>query len=137
MAAASIAVLRNLREQGLLCATHTLRQEGREIVALPQSEIAQLQNAGISVEVLDSVELDLSHGAPLADIASSFVIWRTEAASKDPEGTLEGVFCRLLCRTHPARHREKSRPKNCYKLTGRPRRMTAVHFAWKLVKNLL
>jgi hypothetical protein len=100
MDAASIAVLRSLREHGLLCATHTLRQEGREIVALPQSEIAQLQNAGISVEVLDSVDLDLSHGAPLADIATGFVIWRTEAAAaEDPEGTLEGVLCRLLCRT--------------------------------------
>jgi hypothetical protein len=54
-------------------------------VALPQSEIAQLQNAGISVEVLDSVELDLSHGAPLADIATGFVIWRIEAAAaEDP-----------------------------------------------------
>jgi hypothetical protein len=84
MDAASIAVLHNLREQGLLCADHTLRREGREIVALPQSEIALLQNAGISVEVLDSVELDLSYGAPLADIATGFVIWRTEAAAEDP-----------------------------------------------------
>jgi hypothetical protein len=102
MDAASIVVLCNLREQGVLFATHTLRQEGREIVALPQSEIAQLQNASIRVEVLDSVELDLSHGAPLADIAAGFVIWRTEAASKDPEGTLEGVLRRLLCRTPDA-----------------------------------
>jgi hypothetical protein len=78
MDAASIAVLRNLREQGLLCADHTLRREGREIAALPQSEIAPLQNAGISVE------LDLSHGPPLADIATGFVIWRTEAAAEDP-----------------------------------------------------
>jgi hypothetical protein len=54
-------------------------------VALPQSEIAQLQNAGISVEVLDSVELDLSHGVPLADIATGFVIWRPRLPRRTPK----------------------------------------------------
>jgi hypothetical protein len=34
----------------------------------------------------------------------------TEAAAEDPERTLERVLCRLLRRTHPARHR-KSPPK--------------------------
>ena len=86
-------------------ADHTLRQEGREIVALPQSEIAQLQNAGISVKVLDSVELDLSHGAPLADIATGFVIWRTEAAAaEDPRRhARRRLVPPAMRRTHPGR----------------------------------
>jgi hypothetical protein len=80
MDGASTAVLRNLREQGLLCADHTLRREDREIAALLQSEITLLENAGISVEILDSVELDLTHGAPLADIATGFISDYLDAA---------------------------------------------------------
>jgi putative polyketide hydroxylase len=42
-----------------------------------------------------------------------FVAWRTEAAAEEePERTLERVLCRLLRRTHPARHR-KSHQLNC------------------------
>jgi hypothetical protein len=103
-------------------------------VALPQSEIAQLQNAGISVEVLDSVELDLSHGVPLADIATGFVIWRTEAAAKDPESTLEGVLAacyavhtrRVIERSHDLKTAISSRAKEdddcsfCMEISQKP-----------------
>lgn len=42
----------------------------------------------------------------------AFVAWRNEAAAEHPESTLERVLCRLLCRTHPARHK-KSHHLNC------------------------
>jgi len=70
---ASQAVLDNLRQQGLLCADHTLRSGGREIAALLQSEINLLSEAGIAVEVLNRIEPPPSDSSVATDIATGFV----------------------------------------------------------------
>ena len=49
---ASAAVIRHMRENGLLCADHRLRRGDREIAALKQREITLLQHAGVDVEVI-------------------------------------------------------------------------------------
>ena len=45
-------VVRNLREQGLLCADHALRRGDREEVMLEESEVALLEEAGVIVDFL-------------------------------------------------------------------------------------
>ena len=69
---ASQAVIGSLRQQGLLCADHTLRRGDREIAALLQSEIDLLNDAGVPVEVLARSEPP-SDGPPPIDIATGFV----------------------------------------------------------------
>jgi hypothetical protein len=70
---ASQVVLSSLRQQGLLCADHTLHSGGREIAALLQSEINLLNDVGIAVEVLNQIEPPPSDGTVATDIATGFV----------------------------------------------------------------
>src|SRR4051794_34508545 len=52
---ASALICQHLQEQGLLCADHRLRRANHEIVALRQSEIDLLTQAGIEVDVRSEV----------------------------------------------------------------------------------
>jgi len=64
---ASAAVIRNFREEGLICADHSLLRGGKEIVVLRQAEIDLLKEAGTSVKVLSQLS---NRPAPASDADS-------------------------------------------------------------------
>src|SRR4051812_10476335 len=77
---ASKVVLDNLRQQGLICADHTLRKGDKEIAALLQSEIDLLREAGIVIEVLNRVKPAFADNTVETDITTGFVSTYLDAA---------------------------------------------------------